>query len=128
MVIEELNRRGVPVVRLDPGDFPADLTATARLGPDGLRGAARTATRVADLGNVRSVYWRRPRPYVVRPGLDERAGPWCREEARYGLGGVLASLPGAHYVNHPGATETPSTSPPSSPQPWHAASASHPLS
>ncbi|WP_405798356.1 MvdC/MvdD family ATP grasp protein [Streptomyces sp. NBC_01506] len=101
MVIEELNRRRVPVVRLDPGDFPTGLTVTARFGQDGLRGAARTATRVADLGGVRSVYWRRPRPYAAPPGPDEQTGRWCREEARYGLGGILAALPGAHYVNHP---------------------------
>ncbi|MFB7919498.1 ATP-grasp ribosomal peptide maturase [Streptomyces sp. NPDC056061] len=101
MVIEELNRRSVPVTRLDPGDFPTGLTVTARLGQDGLQGAARTATRVADLDKVRSVYWRRPRPYTAPTGLDEQTTRWCREEARYGLGGILAALPGAHYVNHP---------------------------
>ncbi|MBU3868033.1 ATP-grasp ribosomal peptide maturase [Streptomyces sp. 4503] len=100
-VIEELNRRRVPVVRLDPGDFPTDLCVAARLDSDGLRGNARTRTRVTDLGGVRSVYWRRPRPYAGPPGLGDQDARWCREEARYGLGGILASLPGAYYVNHP---------------------------
>lgn len=100
-VIEELNRRRVPVVRMDPGDFPTDLCVAGRLDNDGLRGNARTRTRVTDLGRVRSVYWRRPRPYAGPPGLEEQDARWCREEARYGLGGILASLPGAYYVNHP---------------------------
>ncbi|MET8976202.1 ATP-grasp ribosomal peptide maturase [Streptomyces sp. NPDC004539] len=101
VVIEELNRRQVPVVRLDPGDFPVDVSVVARLGVPGLRGSLRTPTRTAFLDEVRSVYWRRPRPYTASPGMSEQDAHWCREEARYGLGGVLASLPGAHYVNHP---------------------------
>ncbi|WP_308284236.1 ATP-grasp ribosomal peptide maturase [Streptomyces buecherae] len=101
VVIEELNRRKVPVVRLDPGDFPTDLSVTTLLDTNGLRGRVRTRTRVADLDTLRSVYWRRPRPYTAPPGLTDQDARWCREEARYGLGGILSSLPGAHYVNHP---------------------------
>ncbi|MGW1143765.1 ATP-grasp ribosomal peptide maturase [Streptomyces sp. NPDC002454] len=100
-VIDELNRRRIPVVRLDPGDFPERVAVRAQLGPDGLRGDIRTTTRVADLERIRSVYWRRPRPYAAPVGLSEQDARWCREEARYGLGGVLATLRGAHYVNHP---------------------------
>ncbi|MFR9722446.1 ATP-grasp ribosomal peptide maturase [Streptomyces sp. MS19] len=100
-VIEELNRRRVHVIRLDPGDFPADITVTARLDEHGMRGRARTQTRVALLDGIRSVYWRRPRSYAAPAGMGEQDSRWCREEARYGLGGILASLPGAHYVNHP---------------------------
>ncbi|GGZ18651.1 ATP-grasp ribosomal peptide maturase [Streptomyces inusitatus] len=101
LVIEELNSRQVPVVRMDPGDFPSGITVAARLDNDGMRGTAQTRTRVTGLDQIRSVYWRRPRPWTVPLGLGEQEARWCREEARYGLGGVLASLPGAHYVNHP---------------------------
>ncbi|WP_229919926.1 ATP-grasp ribosomal peptide maturase [Streptomyces minutiscleroticus] len=101
LVIEELNRRQIPLMRLDPGGFPTHLSITAHLDNDGMRGHAQTATRITDLDQVRSVYWRRPRPYTAPPGLDDQDSRWCREEARYGLGGILASLPGAHYVNHP---------------------------
>jgi ATP-grasp ribosomal peptide maturase len=100
-VTEELNRRRVPVVRLDPGDFPTAMTMTARLDQDGVHGSIRTATRRTGLEEVGAVYWRRPRPYTAPAGLDEQTARWCREEARYGLGGTLAALPGAHYVNHP---------------------------
>jgi ATP-grasp ribosomal peptide maturase len=101
VVIGELNRREVPVVRLDPGDFPYDVSLGARLDGAGLHGSAGTPTRAVDLAGVRSVYWRRPRPYAGPTGLEEQSAHWCADQARYGLGGVLATLPGAHYVNHP---------------------------
>ncbi|MEU4206017.1 ATP-grasp ribosomal peptide maturase [Streptomyces sp. NPDC026294] len=101
VVIEHLNRRRVPVIRLDPGDFPETVAFSARMDDAGLSGSLRTASRGAVLDRVRSVYWRRPRPYTASAGLEGQARTWCVGQARYGLGGVLASLPGAHYVNHP---------------------------
>ncbi|MEU7320019.1 ATP-grasp ribosomal peptide maturase [Streptomyces griseoviridis] len=101
VVVEELNRRQVAVTRLDPGDFPTGVSVQARFDSGELRGSVRTVTRDTDLGRVRSVYWRRPHPYTAPPGLSAQEGRWCQEEARYGLGGVLAALRGAHYVNHP---------------------------
>ncbi|MCC5036031.1 ATP-grasp ribosomal peptide maturase [Streptomyces sp. WAC 00631] len=101
VVIEELGRRGVPVVRLDPADFPDTVTVKARVDVSGLVGEVRTATRTAALNAVRSVYWRRPRPYAAPAGLDGQDARWCADQARFGLGGILTALPGAHYVNHP---------------------------
>ncbi|GHJ36627.1 ATP-grasp ribosomal peptide maturase [Streptomyces sp. TS71-3] len=101
VVIEELGRRGVPVVRLDPAEFPGSVTVAACVNGSGLTGEVRTATRVAALDRVRSVYWRRPGPYTAPPGLQDQDARWCVDQSRYGLGGVLTTLPGAHYVNHP---------------------------
>lgn len=101
LVIRELNRRHVPVARLDPGDFPMDLTVNASVDGSGLRGTIRTRTRTVDLTDVRSVYWRRPTPYTPPGGLSGRDARWCVDQARYGIGGILAALPGVHYVNHP---------------------------
>ncbi|MFE2078042.1 ATP-grasp ribosomal peptide maturase [Streptomyces misionensis] len=100
-VITELNRRRVPVTRLDPGDFPDTVTFGAAFGSRGVSGIVATQTRTVDLGGVRSVYWRRPTPYTADLAMDEQTTRWAVEEARYGLGGTLAALPGAHYVNHP---------------------------
>ncbi|WEB40755.1 ATP-grasp ribosomal peptide maturase [Streptomyces yunnanensis] len=98
LVITELQQRNVPVVRLDPGGFPDRLRLNAFLGGQGMSGSVLTDTRTADLTGIRSVYWRRPTPYATGPGQAER---WCGDQARYGLGGILAALPGTHYVNHP---------------------------
>jgi ATP-grasp ribosomal peptide maturase len=101
LVIRQLNDRHVPIVRLDPGDFPDEVTVSAAPCETGLQGCLRTATRSIDLDQVRSVYWRRPRAYSGADGLSEQDARWCADQARYGLGGILGALPGAHYVNHP---------------------------
>ncbi|MFE2578790.1 ATP-grasp ribosomal peptide maturase [Streptomyces sp. NPDC059378] len=100
-VITELNRRRVPVVRLDPGDFPREVTLSGTFDSIGPGGTLATGSRSIDLGNVRSVYWRRPTPYTADLAMDEQTGRWAVEEARYGLGGILAAVPGARYLNHP---------------------------
>ncbi|MEU8776283.1 ATP-grasp ribosomal peptide maturase [Streptomyces sp. NPDC048606] len=102
LVIAELHDRDVPVVRLDSGDFPATLSCSAHIGGELTRwgGSVATQTRVAELGAVRSLYYRRPSGFAF-PHLDEQDARFAVAQARYGLGGVLASLPDCLYVNHP---------------------------
>ncbi|MEV4333458.1 ATP-grasp ribosomal peptide maturase [Streptomyces sp. NPDC049597] len=100
LVIRELHDRNTPVVRLDSGDFPATLSVAATLTPQGITGTLSTPTRTADLSRVRSLYYRRPSGFSF-PHLDEQDARFALTQARYGLGGVLASLPGCLYVNHP---------------------------
>ncbi|KJY41400.1 30S ribosomal protein S6 modification protein RimK [Streptomyces sp. NRRL B-1568] len=101
LVIDELNGRGVPVVRLDPGDFPGAVTLNVHADDQGLGGTIATDTRCVDVTGVRAVYWRRPRPYASPKAIAGDDARWVVDQARYGLGGVLAALPGAGYVNHP---------------------------
>jgi ATP-grasp ribosomal peptide maturase len=63
-------------------------------------GGVRTPSRSLRLGSVRSLYYRRPSGFAF-PHLDARDARLAASQARYGLGGVLASLPGCLYVNHP---------------------------
>ncbi|MER8002103.1 ATP-grasp ribosomal peptide maturase [Streptomyces sp. NPDC095613] len=100
VVIDELHGRGVPVVRFDSGDFPASLSVEAEITPDGIRGTLTTPTRQADLTAVRSLYYRRPSGFTF-PHLDPQEARFAITQARYGIGGVIASLPGCLYVNHP---------------------------
>ncbi|MGW5713826.1 ATP-grasp ribosomal peptide maturase [Streptomyces olivaceus] len=100
LVIDELHGRGVPVVRFDSGDFPATLSIEATLTSRGIEGTLTTPTRTADLSRVRSLYYRRPSGFVF-PHLDDQTARFAVTQARYGFGGVLASLPGCRYVNHP---------------------------
>ncbi|MFJ8232455.1 ATP-grasp ribosomal peptide maturase [Streptomyces sp. NPDC094448] len=100
LVITELHDRDIPVVRLDSGDFPATLSITARINEEGISGTLLTPTRTVDLHTVRSLYYRRPSGFAF-PHLDEQDARFAVTQARYGLGGVLASLPGCLYVNHP---------------------------
>ncbi|MGW7008990.1 ATP-grasp ribosomal peptide maturase [Streptomyces sp. NPDC054933] len=102
LVIAELNRRRVPVLRLDPGrDFPFPAVLTARTSPAGWGGRLTIGERTADLGDVRALYHRRPSVYTP-PGEDQ-AMRFAAQENRRGLGGVLAALPGCLYLSHPQA-------------------------
>lgn len=101
LVIDELHGRGVPVVRFDSGDFPVTLSFAATItSSEGITGALTTPTRTADLAAVRSLYYRRPSGFTF-PHLDEQTARFAVTQARYGLGGIMASLPGCLYVNHP---------------------------
>ncbi|WP_329175297.1 ATP-grasp ribosomal peptide maturase [Streptomyces sp. NBC_01477] len=102
VVLRLLAERRVPVVRLDPGadlHTGALLTATYRSGSQ--QGTLRTASRELDTAQVRSVWVRRPSPYEGPTGLSDQDRRFAAEQALWGAGGILASLPGAHYVNHP---------------------------
>lgn len=102
MVIAELNRRGVPVIRLDPSDIGDDLAMSAQfgVGASAPSGRLNTPSRSADLGTVRSVYWRRP-SWPVFDGLSGEDSRHSAAQVRHGLGGTLYALPHCRYVNHP---------------------------
>jgi ATP-grasp ribosomal peptide maturase len=96
-VVEALHRRGIPVFRCDPGEFPQRLTMTAVLD-GGWAGQLRLAGRQVRLETVRCAYYRRPTTFELPPmsGPERR---WASREARAGLGGVIAALP--RWLNHP---------------------------
>ncbi|MFD3400281.1 ATP-grasp ribosomal peptide maturase [Kribbella sp. NPDC058693] len=97
-VIEELNSREVPVVRCDPADVLTgrlNVAAQYGSGPSTLR----TTSRDLDLHTIRSVYYRRPSPYRAPAGLTDHDGRFAADQARHGMGGVLAGIR-ARWVNH----------------------------
>jgi ATP-grasp ribosomal peptide maturase len=99
MVISHLMARGAEVARFDPGiDFPANATLSARFGIDPPRGRLVTASRRVELERVRAVYYRRPTPY--RTGGSSQVERFSGMQARFGLGGVLATL-SCQYLSHP---------------------------
>lgn len=100
VVISELHDRDIPVVQLDSGDFPASLSVEAEITAHGIQGRLLTPSRTANLANVRALYYRRPTGFAF-PHLHEQDARFAITQARYGLGGGLASLPGCLYVNHP---------------------------
>ncbi|MGW2938981.1 ATP-grasp ribosomal peptide maturase [Streptomyces sp. NPDC001156] len=102
LVITELNRRRVPVVRLDPGrDFPAPAQLAARTGARGWGGRLTIGQHRVDLSAVRALYHRRPHAYPT--DSSEQGARFAAQENRRGLGGVLGALPGCLYLSHPQA-------------------------
>jgi ATP-grasp ribosomal peptide maturase len=97
-VVDELNRREIPVFRCDGADFPQRLTMTATL--DGTwTGTLRDATRTVELREVSGILYRRPTAFEFPEGMSDQVRQWSAHEARIGFGGLLASLDS--WLNHP---------------------------
>ncbi|MFE1308997.1 ATP-grasp ribosomal peptide maturase [Streptomyces sp. NPDC058755] len=102
MVISELNRRGVPVVRFNPADIGDDLMVSALFGvcPAPVAGQLRTRSRIVRLEHAQAVYWRRP-VWPQFEYLDTPDARYAAAQTRHGLGGILHSLKDVRWVNQP---------------------------
>lgn len=102
-VIVELALRGVPVARLDQAAIPLRVALDGRISAGRpwsgrLFGANGT---LVDLGDVRAVWHRHTKQFVLD---EEMSGPeraFAYGEARRGYGGVLAALSDCLWVNDP---------------------------
>ncbi|CRK60673.1 Glutathione synthase/Ribosomal protein S6 modification enzyme (glutaminyl transferase) [Alloactinosynnema sp. L-07] len=99
-VVAELSRRSAPVVRMDLGDFPAAMTIRTELDGRCWRGELTGSPRRVDLADVRSIYYRRPTRFAFPDELSDADRVFATEEARLGLGGVLAAMD-VLWVNDP---------------------------
>ncbi|MDQ2882832.1 MAG: hypothetical protein M3Y48_17035 [Actinomycetota bacterium] len=99
VVVEELNRRAIPVIRFDLGEVvvAAELVGTRWVGQ------LRAGSRCARLEDTVGVYYRRPSAPTAPPGTDPQIGAWIEAEARWGLRGLLVALPRRLWVNWPPA-------------------------
>lgn len=99
-VVRALADRGVGVDRVNTAWFPTQMRVSARLSGGRWTGSLTTPGRVVDLEAVTAVWYRAPRAYEFPAGLSVPERAHANLEAKYGLGGVLGSLP-ALWVNHP---------------------------
>ncbi|MGH3439744.1 MAG: ATP-grasp ribosomal peptide maturase [Sciscionella sp.] len=98
-VVDELNRRGVPVFRCDAAEFPETLSVGAELRDGHWSGQLQTVRRRVELDQVTGIYYRRPTTFEFHRGLSEDERRWAAIQARLGFGGLLASLD--QWLNHP---------------------------
>ncbi len=99
-MVRHLAERGIRVVRLDTAWFPAHVQLAARCHSGEWVGSLRVHDRVADLGELRSVWYRSPTAFTFPPELTATERHWAGTEAKLGLGGVLSALP-LLWINHP---------------------------
>jgi hypothetical protein len=99
VVIEELNRRGVPVARFDLNE----ITVAAELTGAEWTGTLSTPTRTVSLDDAAGIYYRRPTPVTAPPGTDPEVAAWIEAEGRWGLRGLLVALPRELWINWPPA-------------------------
>jgi ATP-grasp ribosomal peptide maturase len=95
-----LEKRGVEVFRLNTAWFPTQVRVAAELDDGRWRGTVHTPHGRLDLDTVHAAWYRSPEAYRMPPQLNAEEAQHACVEAKYGLGGVLASLP-ALWCNHP---------------------------
>ncbi|HEY7175729.1 MAG TPA: ATP-grasp ribosomal peptide maturase, partial [Micromonosporaceae bacterium] len=103
----ELALRGVPVVRLDPADFPTQMSMAATIGTgrswDGI--ITLVSGDVLDVAKIGAIYRRRPAQFVMDERMSAPERAFAYGEARRGFGGVLTALgmTSCLWVNDPAA-------------------------
>lgn len=100
-VLAELERRHVPVLLLDPGDFPCSISLDASF-QDTWEGTLTYHGQRFALSRVKSILYRRPTHYVVDKALPPTVQVFAENEAFKGFGGILRSLD-CFWVSHPDA-------------------------
>jgi ATP-grasp ribosomal peptide maturase len=98
-VVEELNRRGASLFRLDAAEFPERLSVGAELLGGHWSGRLQNLWRRVELDEVSGIYYRRPTAFEFHPGLSDEERQWAGIQARLGFGGLLASMD--RWLNHP---------------------------
>src|SRR5262245_50460440 len=84
-VVDELNRRKVPVFRCDTAEFPQRLTLVAELISGRVTGTLRTERRIVDLEEICGIYYRRPTMFDFPETMSDPERQWATGEARLGF-------------------------------------------
>lgn len=99
-MIPALQERNAVVHRMNTAWFPVQLSVSATLHEGRWMGQIRTPGQTIELETITAVWYRTPRAYRFPAELSPPEREHANLEAKYGLGGVLSSLP-AVWVNHP---------------------------
>lgn len=99
-MVTALHKRGMAVCRVNTAWFPVQLSLSAALRSGRWSGQLRTPAHTVELEEIHAVWYGSPEAYQMPTELSPVERHRCIREAKYGLGGVLSSLP-ALWVNHP---------------------------
>jgi ATP-grasp ribosomal peptide maturase len=100
MVIDELNRRKVNLIRFDTSDFPLRSTLIAQNRTGTWDGTLEFQNRLIHFDQIASIWYRRPTPFEFDPTLTPSGHQFASAEARMAIGGILRSID-CFWVNHP---------------------------
>ena len=96
-VLGLLRRAGHPVALVDTADFPRRTTLALEYGA-AQRGSFTNRGEVIPLDRVGAVWWRRPLPYLLDPGLDSSAASFVLTECHEAISGMWHTMDAA-WVN-----------------------------
>ncbi len=99
-VVTLLGERGVEAFRVNTAWFPTQMQVSVELHDAGWHGVLTVPHGTLDLDGVHAVWYWSPEAYRMPAELSRTEAHHARVEAKYGLGGVLASLP-VPWCNHP---------------------------
>lgn len=102
-VIAELAVRGVPVARLDQAKIPLQVALAGQISAGAAwSGCLReSGGRAMDLADVRVVWHRHTRQFVVDERMSGPERAFAYGEARRGYGGILVALADCLWINDP---------------------------
>ncbi|ANW16730.1 ATP-grasp ribosomal peptide maturase [Streptomyces clavuligerus] len=86
MVVAQLHKRGVPLVRFDPGDLPGEGALSAEYVRGEFRGYLSTGGRVVSMDGLRSIWVRRPGEPAAHAAEPSE---WLTAESGQALYGML---------------------------------------
>ena len=99
-MVRVLGERRVEVFQVNTAWFPTRVQVSVELRDACWCGVLTAPRGRLDLDRVHAVWYRSPEAYRMPPELSPTEAHHARVEAKYGLGGVLASLP-VLWCNHP---------------------------
>lgn len=102
-VLRRIREAQHPVTQVDTAEYPGLVTHALRYG-DGRRGELVNRGQTVDLDRVGAVWWRRPQPYVLDPGLDAGTVTFALTECHEAMSGMWHALDAA-WVNPPASDE-----------------------
>lgn len=104
-VIRTLWRLGGEPIRLNTDDVPQDASLTLELDAD-LRGRIELDTNglVIEPARIKSVWWRRPRPFRLPDDLSRWEMLFAQEEITQAYRGLWSAL-GCYWISHPDAID-----------------------
>ncbi|MBK1785004.1 ATP-grasp ribosomal peptide maturase [Prauserella cavernicola] len=99
-MVRALEDRGAPVARVDTAWFPQRASVRAELRGGRWAGSLTAGGRRIEFKALRSIWYRSPSAFRFHAEMSPTERRWAMSEAKYSLGGILASLP-VLWVNHP---------------------------
>lgn len=102
-VLDELGRMGTAARLVDTADFPVRASLSLAYATD-MASELRSEGSAVDLAEVGAVWWRRPQPYGLDPGLEPAAASFAFTESHEAISGMWHQLDAA-WVNPPAADE-----------------------
>lgn len=99
-VVRALTEREAVVHRVNTAWFPTRMSFSVSISDARWSGTLTTPRGEMKVDEVSAVWYRSPEAYRMPEALTQAEARHAQVEAKYGLGGVLASLP-ALWCNHP---------------------------